>query len=80
MPYKTYNFIAGISKMNFKTYMALTIIGTTLRCTYMIYLGKITNINTTTTIIITLALLIGGLLIPIIRKNKSNENLEPEIK
>lgn len=77
MPYKTYNFIAGLSKMDFKSYMALTIIGTTFRCAYMIYLGKITNINPTTTIIITIIILIAGLLIPITRKDWSK--LPPNI-
>ena len=71
MPYKTFNFVAGLSKMDFKSYMVLTIIGTIFRCTYMIYLGKITNINPTTTIIITLILLIAGLVIPMSRKFKS---------
>jgi len=82
MPYKTYNFIAGLSKMNFKSYMILTIIGTTFRCAYMIYLGKITNINPTTTIIITIIIVLVTFILPLARKNKTitQQNLKSEIQ
>ena len=68
MPYKTFNFIAGISKMDFKKYMVLTIVGSTIRCTYLIYIGKMTNISPTIMIIIAVILLLVGLLVPLSQK------------
>lgn len=62
MPYKTYNFVAGISKMDFKIYMVLTIVGSIIRCTYLIYLGKMTNFTPETMIIIMTIFLIASLL------------------
>jgi len=80
MPYKTYNFIAGLSKMDFISYMVLTIVGSTFRCSYMIYLGKMTNVNPTTMIALAIIILIAGIFIPLSRKHRSTQNLRPEIK
>jgi len=71
MPYKTYNFIAGLSKMDFKIYMATTIIGSTFRCAYLIYLGKMINIDPNTITSITIIIVLLTLIIPLARKNKT---------
>ncbi|RLC73553.1 MAG: hypothetical protein DRI26_00590 [Chloroflexi bacterium] len=64
LPYKTFNLAAGTLNMDFFKYITLTIIGSTIRCLTLVYLGKLASIDITTlTITILVSLLVGCLLV-----------------
>jgi uncharacterized membrane protein YdjX (TVP38/TMEM64 family) len=46
MPYKTYNLAAGVLGLGFSRYVALTVVGTVVRCWYMVYLGNVASLST----------------------------------
>jgi membrane protein DedA with SNARE-associated domain len=74
MPYKTFNFAAGISKMDFKVYFVLTIIGTIIRCFSLVYIGRFTSFNISTMLLVMFVLTVTGILVTVFRHNRS-ENI-----
>ena len=63
LPYKTFNLAAGILNMDFFKYIILTIIGSTIRCLTLVYLGKLALIDINLlTITLFVFLLVGCLL------------------
>ena len=45
MPYKTYSLTAGILGLSFDRYVALTLVGSVVRCGYMVYLGNVASLS-----------------------------------
>lgn len=45
MPYKTFSLAAGVLRVSFPRYVALTVLGTVARCWYMVYLGNVAALS-----------------------------------
>ena len=45
MPYKTFSLAAGVLRVNFVRYIIFTVLGTVIRCWYMVYLGNVAVIS-----------------------------------
>ena len=63
LPYKTFNLAAGILGLSFPSYMALTLIGSTIKCLSLIYIGVIVSVNYNLLTLTILSSLIVGLLV-----------------
>lgn len=63
LPYKSFNVAAGILKMNFLSYILLTIPSSIIRCFSLIYIGKIISVDSNILVLLTLAFLTVGCLL-----------------
>jgi membrane protein DedA with SNARE-associated domain len=45
MPYKTFSLAAGVLRVGFARYVAFTVVGTVVRCWYMVYLGNVVALS-----------------------------------
>ena len=67
MPYKTFNFAAGISRMDFKVYFVLTITGTCIRCLSLVYIGRYISFSSVAMLLGISVLVLSGVLVSIMR-------------
>jgi len=63
LPYKTFSITAGILNMNIYSYTALTVLGSIIRCLYMVYAGRIISVNLNLLFLIIITSLVVGFLI-----------------
>jgi len=45
MPYKTFSLAAGVLRVGFPRYAVLTVVGTVVRCWYMVYIGNVAALS-----------------------------------
>jgi len=59
MPYKTYNLAAGVLGLGFSRYVVLTVVGTVVRCWYMVYLGNVASLSTESLVFVAVVFLVA---------------------
>jgi membrane protein DedA with SNARE-associated domain len=70
MPYKTFSLAAGVLRVRFGRYLVLTVVGTVVRCWYMVYLGNVAALSPSFLGFLALVFLVGFALPRLLRAGR----------
>jgi len=62
MPYKTYSLAAGVLGLGFGRYVVLTVVGSVVRCWYMVYLGNVASLSAESLVFVAVVFLVAFML------------------